>query len=361
MRMRTPRTILAAGVALAFLAAPFGARAQGDFEKAVRKCDATIQKEALKFKGDLAKRLGKCMDQTRLEIFKDAKNVAGGSPEKTDFAKRAQKCEDQLDKALGFSNPSGSDSKLAKFLDKIDSTGDCTDQAVLEELGHLIGGDNAPPTGGQPQDWVKVKLAMSKIFGALEWLLKASPTALTTLDTLIARGTDDVTPSASTVIDCTVPSHPNLCTLHKDQPTPLNSYAPGTGSVRNACHLHECELATDDGAPASASHVNFTVATPGSTEIDLFIPVGGSTILKICKVDPIPVLGADLGADFRLLAGAPSRASKAINLLGSAFLCVEGVTAQGWCDCSGGNLIDVDVNVCSDHVTGDGDSCSGTV
>jgi hypothetical protein len=105
--------VVLSGLAFALVAAPSSARAQnpGDFEKRVRKCDATIQKEALKFKGDLAKRLGKCMDQTRLEIFKEAKGSTA------DFAKRAQKCEDQLDKALGFSNPAGTDSKLAKFRD----------------------------------------------------------------------------------------------------------------------------------------------------------------------------------------------------------------------------------------------------
>jgi hypothetical protein len=206
---------------------------------------------------------------------------------------------------------------------------------------------------------------MWKMFGALNWLVEASPTALQTLDTLIDRATNNVSPS-SDPLDCTdPPSHPNLCTLHKDQPTPLNDYAGGTGSVRNACHLHECELDTaeppDD--PNTASHVHFKVAIPEIgpfTSFDVFSAVNGSTILKICKVEPIPVLGDALGGDFRLLAGVPARSARPINLLGLSLLCVESVTAEGWCDCTGRDVLHVNVDVCGDHTTSNGDACGGT-
>jgi hypothetical protein len=344
--MRRLRVFLLSGLVVAFFGgSPGSAGAAAD----PPNCDKFLRKETVKFGGQVAKRVQLCLDKLQIP---PGGNIATG----------ATQCEVQLDKALDFDANSGGKDSLSKYQAKVAQrfngpTGiKCSGDADLGVMGHLLGGVNAPPVGGPAFEWYLIHNKVEAIFGALNLNVDASQTGWQLLY-------DSINDPASGV-DCTGPSHPNLCTLHRDNPNTLNGYDMSTNSLADLCHLHECELVADPQNPPAASNFQVRLAIPDTTGVDgLDVVAGaldGSAIFKICKVVGVPRISTEIGGDYRVFGNFPTRTVKPAELDINTLVCIQGKTSAGWCDCTAGGGLANDYTQCSDHITGSGLSCPDT-
>jgi hypothetical protein len=361
--------ILAGFVAALLAGSPGTASARLDL------CQAGIQKEAGKWVKFVELRMSKCLDFVRKEV--DFKALTG----KDNLPKAASLCEKQLSLLTGFGAgqaAAGKDafSKLQAGLDKLVPT-KC-EPGDIEALGHLVGGQNAPPLPGAEIDWVRLKIKVDKLFLAWWDILEQNPEADELLQAVISN-TEDPFDDNFGLVDCgsssgdpddfganTVSGHNNLCAWNKDNADGRNRNWYGTGALRNACALHECELLCTPGNPPAGSFANVRIAAPGAEPTDgidtVFPPVCGSLLYKFCKVDRVPRVKDEVGGDFRLLGGGPGKTVNRMRIDSNRQLCNRGLFTEGWCDCEGGGASPVNITDCRDHSTSlSGGSCSGTV
>ena len=165
-------------------------------------------------------------------------------------------------------------------------------------------------------------------------------------------------------VDCTVPTHPNLCTLHKDTANVVNGYHVSTGTLARMCRLKECELLADPN-PELASFARLRLSFPTSEGVDgepaFPAALSGSLEFKICEPVDVPRIGAELGGDFRLIAaGATVSLNPSFPSSTSTVVCYETHHAEGYCDCTpSGAGLPFEYTLCGDHIDGSGLSCPG--
>jgi hypothetical protein len=355
-------------IALAGLVTALVAGAPGSASARLDLCQAGIQKEAKKYVGFVELRLQKCVDFIRKE-----RDFKGGFTGKGDLAKAAGLCEKQLVKLTDLLDASGGKdawSKLQAGLDKLIPT-KC-EPGDLEKLGHLVSGGgaggNAPPfAGGDTMMWVKLKIKVEKLFLAWWDILEANVQAAELIEDAL-RETREKN-SSFPPVDCKLPSggaHPNLCGWSIDTADARNGLWSGTGTLRNACYVHGCQLDCVPGNPPSGSFSTIRLAAPGSDPTDgtnvVFPPLCGSAVWKFCNLEAIPRIGTEVGGDFMMAGGGPTITINTVRLDLNRQVCVRGLFGEGWCDCGAGSG-PVDVDDCIDHIVdpnGASDTCGAT-
>jgi len=279
------------------------------------KCQAAVEKAGATLRAATSKALAICADTIAKESTKAAKG---------NLTKAADACEKSLASVFDRAKANPGKSAIAKFETAIDKLfpRTCTG-GDLRALGHLVsgaGGTAPPAPGGSPavQDWVKTWLAVANVKTAVIQQLLHERDFLNRLSE-----------AAAAANDCTATQvRPNLCQFDVQ------------------CRSHACQLT----ATSNASLV-FPDGLAGT------LPVSGRFLLDVC---PMKGFGFGLGeeGDFVILMGGPRRALDPVNV-GSTLVCVDQVSAEGWCDCAG---LGVAPNAasCQDHIESNGDGCLGT-
>jgi hypothetical protein len=325
-------TLLLSGPALAQIGSP-------------DKCMAALEKETGKLNKDMFLRLNKCVDRIEKERVKGAK---GSIPNGAVF------CEKMLGKTIDVTQSvlgeTGKD-KLSKFFAGVSkaASSKCDNasagRADLDDMGHFVGGVNAP---GTEYDYVKAWLGAQAIHEA--WMLQvlANDKTRERLQDAIDAPTDVAKGIAST--DCTTGgiNRPNLCAFHKDHATgPAgNDYATLTGTFNPICKMKGCQLVPGDGSAVTTNDSESTVVLKAST---IVAPIRGSLFLNTCEPLGNPRIGLN---DHIMIRGAGHHGIVDADLGGGQTVCVRTYRTSGWCNCSGGT-IPVEAKhafFCQDHV-----------
>jgi hypothetical protein len=278
-------------------------------------CQAAIEKAGATLRAATAKALANCADVI-------AKESARGG--KGNLVRAADKCEASLATVFDRAGANPGKSSIAKFQTAIDRLFPKTCiGADLRALGHLAsgaGGTAPPAPGGSPavQDWAKTWLAVANVKTAVVQQLLHERDFFNRLGEAMAAANDCTTSQV----------RPNLCQFDVQ------------------CRSHACQLTA--ASNASLAYPSGEVGT---------VPVSGRFILDVC---PMKGFGFGLGeeGDFVILMGGPRRAIDPVNI-GDGVVCVDQISAEGWCDCTG---LGVPPNAafCQDHIEANGDGCLGS-
>lgn len=300
-------------------------------EAQIDKCQSGLAKNSQKLEVAFAKGFDKCFAVIRKGILKGSPAAAG-----------AASCEKILDKLMGLGPVAADKTKVGKFLaavDKFETQLVCT-AAELEELGHLVSGNNAPGAG--PTDFVASWMAVVKQHAAWTENVLDNGDARDLIDLALAAGPEDDDSSNCDAVkgtgcgtDCTgAPTagyfhRPNLCAL-----------APKVGPP---CRLLACNLKATGavlqpfGGPISFADrkLAMEVCTPPTADLPVTAP------------------------DFLMLAGGPAitmRPAPTIPTVPAVTWCIDQVRAEGWCDCTA-NGIPYEPDTCLDHNADAGGTC----
>lgn len=287
---------------------------------AVDKCQAAVEKATAKLQSQVITSITTCEDSIAKEVAKGAHG---------NLTKAANSCETTLAKVFDKAKLRPGKSAIAIFQKSIDSLFPKTCTAGdLVTLGHMIsgaGGTAPPGTGGSPsaQDWVKNWLAVATIQAGI---VQEAVHTRNFLDLL----QDVITATA----DCrSAQLRPNVC------------------QFAIQCRSHACNLSS-----ASSAALTFASQLPAAVQLS------GNLVLDVC---PMKGFGFGLGdsGDLLMLMAGPQRTIKPVTVgstESTAKVCIDTIAAEGWCDCVGLGIASVNASYCQDHVSRNGDACSGS-
>lgn len=327
----------------------------GTSHAAIDKCQKRIQGEGAKLQKFIYSALQKCADAIRKE--KAAAVVKGGddcSPGKACLANAAAFCEKQLATVYDAANVKPFKSKFELFraaLEKSSAANECTDSdlRLLEGMGHQLSGSvslaTAPPASGTCDfnsdgkadtncrlkfltDWLMFAIEDA----AIKQLMAQTPDLMAILkDAVEATSADPAKPST----ECSNTSDPG--------------YRPNLCRFGVQCFNAVCSL------DSSSSNANLDV--PALFPIN--IPLEGTLPTAVCRPGGTTTTQQGLGAEFGVnpntlylinSAGRTIQKEFPSEILGFIkAICVDVLTSQGWCDCSGQG-VKVDATVCQDRV-----------